>query len=105
MHCTRSLTDQSFHDASIRRRLLRRRSGADTVIRPSRFRVRQMVVPLPARVSLIDGIGRHTELPTSKQSHPWLLVAQTDPYTRDCPLNPIFMPGGAPKAHEVLSKM
>jgi hypothetical protein len=57
MHIESTTTfNQSLHDASSRRRLLRRRSGADTVIRPSRFRVRQMVVPLPARVSLIDGI-------------------------------------------------
>src|SRR2546428_5432000 len=33
--------------------------------------------------------------------HPRVLVAQTDPGPRGCPLNPIFMLGGAPKAHEV----
>src|SRR5262249_16344109 len=48
--------NQCLHDASIRRRLLRRRSSAYTAIRPSRFGVRQMMVPLPARVSLIGGI-------------------------------------------------
>jgi hypothetical protein len=29
---------------------------------------------------------------------------QTDPSTRTSPLNPIFMLGGAPKAHDVLSE-
>jgi len=48
--------DQSLHNASIRRRSLRRRSGADTVMRPSRLRVRQKVVPLPPRVGLIGRI-------------------------------------------------
>ena len=41
----------------------RRRSGADTATRPSRFRVRQMVVPLPARVSLLCGISVLTGYP------------------------------------------
>jgi hypothetical protein len=30
-----------------------------------------------------------------------MLVALTDPSARGCQLNPIFMPCGAPKAHEV----
>jgi len=30
-----------------------------------------------------------------------MLVAQTDPSARGCPLKPIFMPCGAPKAHDV----
>ncbi len=34
--------------------------------------------------------------------HPRKLVPQTDPSTRTSPLNPIFMHGDAPKAHEVL---
>jgi hypothetical protein len=34
--------------------------------------------------------------------HPRKLVPQTNPSTRTRPLNPIFMLGGAPKAHEVL---
>src|ERR1700745_3765552 len=33
--------------------------------------------------------------------HPALLVPQTDPSPQTSPLNPIFMLGGAPKAHEV----
>jgi len=33
--------------------------------------------------------------------HPALLVSQTDPSPQTSPLNPIFMLGGAPKAHEV----
>src|SRR5712692_10407744 len=48
--------DQSLHKRLHGRRLLRRRSVADTVMRPSRLRVRQKVVPLPTRVSLFSGI-------------------------------------------------
>jgi hypothetical protein len=32
-----------------------------------------------------------------------MLVSQTDPFHVASPLNPIFMLGGAPEAHEVLS--
>jgi CheY-like chemotaxis protein len=48
--------DQRLQNASIRRRSLRRWSGADTVMRPSRLRVRQKVAPLAARVGLIGRI-------------------------------------------------
>jgi len=74
-------------------------------MRPSRFRVRQKMVPLPARVSLIGGIcviTYTTDLQAIANHEPLyhslirLHVANT--------LNPIFMPGGAPDAHEVSSK-
>jgi hypothetical protein len=42
--------------------------------------------------------------PTSKQPPSTMLVPQTDPSSRTSPLNPIFMLGGAPKAHDVLSE-
>ena len=60
--------------------------------------VRQMVVPLPARVSLTDGISVLTDVsrPPSNR-HPAMLVSQTDPSPRTSPLNPIFMLRGALK--------
>ena len=64
--------------------------------------VRQKVVPLPARVSLLRGIYLLTRfVPTSKQSPSSVAVSWTDP--SDSPLNSIFMLGGTPKAHEVYS--
>src|SRR5579884_816471 len=47
---------QGSHTPPLRRRLLRRRSVTDTATRPSHFWVRQIVVPLPTRVSLRRGI-------------------------------------------------
>jgi len=87
-------------------RLLRRRSVTDTAIRPSRFGVRQKVVPLPTRVSLPCEIYVVTGLcrPPSNRL-PTMLVAQTDPSARGCQLNPIFMPCGAPKAHDVFHEL
>ena len=86
--------------------MLRRRSDADTVIRPSRSRVRQKVVPLPARVSLIGEICVITET-TDLQAianHERLYHRLIRLHVAS-PLSPIFMLGGAPEAHEVLSKM
>src|SRR5437016_982480 len=74
-------------------------SVTDTVMRPSRsvFRVRQKVVPLPVRVSLLGGIFVTTEKPTSKQSpHD----AFTTGWPVACYVDPIFIPCGAPEAHE-----
>src|SRR5207249_11152839 len=68
-------------------------------MRPSRsvFRVRQKVVPLPVRVSLLGGIFVTTEKPTSKQSpHD----AFTTGWPVACYVDPIFIPCGAPEAHE-----
>lgn len=66
-------------------------------------RVRQKVVPIPARVSLLRGIYLLTKVyPTSKQSPS--SVACTMDCPSNSPLNFIFMLGGAPKAHEVYSK-
>ena len=61
------------------------------------------MVPLPARVSLTDGIDVLTRAfrPPSNR-HPALLVPQTDPSLGTSPLNPIFMLGGAPTAHDFL---
>src|SRR3974390_3506689 len=87
------------------RRLLRRGSVTDTAIRPSQFMDATKAVPLPARVSLTDGIDvlTRTFRPPSNR-HPAFLVAQTDPFRRTSPLNPIFMLGGAPTAHEFLTE-
>ena len=74
-------------------------------MRPSRLRVRQKVIPLPARVSLIDGICVITEIIDLQAiaNHGCLYHRLTRFYVAS-PLNPIFMLGGAPEAHEVLSK-
>src|ERR1700682_759413 len=73
-------------------------------MRPSRFRVRQNVVPLPARVSLLCGICVITVYPDLQAIavqrclyHRLTLSPQLD-------LNLIFMPRGEPKAHEVCSE-
>jgi hypothetical protein len=74
-------------------------------MRPSRLRVRQKLIPLPARVSLIGGICVITSA-TDLQAianHGCLYHRLTRFYVAS-PLNPIFMLGGAPEAHEVLSK-
>jgi len=62
-----------------------------------------MVVPLPARVSLTDGIDVHTAFPDLQATaiHGSLYHRLTRPLGTS-PLNPIFILGGAPKAHEVL---
>jgi hypothetical protein len=74
-------------------------------MRPSRFRVRQKVVPLPARVSLIGGILVVTETVDLQAiaNHGCLYHRLTRFYVAS-PLNLIFMLGGAPEAHDVLSK-
>jgi len=74
-------------------------------MRPSCFRVRQKVVPLPARVSLIGGIVSSHEA-TGLQAianHGCLYHRLTRLYAAS-PLNLIFMLGGAPEAHDVSSK-
>jgi hypothetical protein len=64
-----------------------------------------MVVPLPARVSLTVGIDVPQRLPTSKQPPSTEACTTTDPSSQISSLNPIFMHGGAPKAHDVLPEM
>jgi len=66
------------------------------------------VIPLPARVSLIGGICVITSA-TDLQAianhgclHPRL--TRFSRFYVASPLNPIFMLGGAPEAHEALSK-
>src|SRR5215472_15683836 len=85
------------------RRLLRRGSVTDTAIRPSQFMG-------ATKGGTFTGAGQsyrrdrcpRTFRPPSNR-HPALLVAQTDPSPHTSPLNPIFMLGGAPTAHEFLS--
>jgi hypothetical protein len=99
--------DQSLHNVS---------SGGDCyatgpvrhIMRPSRLRVRQKVIPLPARVSLIGGICVITSA-TGLQAiaNYGCLYPRLTRFSRSyvaSPLNPIFMLGGAPEAHEVVSK-
>jgi hypothetical protein len=66
-------------------------------MRPSCFQVRQNVIPLPARVSLLHGFVCHKVKPTSKQSPTRLLVARVARL-----LSLIFMPRDAPEAHDRL---
>jgi hypothetical protein len=81
--------------------LLRRRSLSDPAMRPSRFRVRQKVVPLSgAGQSQLRDQSHQAGLSTSKQSRPRLLLQQTHPPCLPSK-NIIFMQGGAPKAHEI----
>src|SRR5215470_8056750 len=51
--------------------------------------------------SSMRDLGRHRVGRPSSNRLPTMLVAQTDPSARGCPLKPIFMPCGAPKAHDV----
>src|ERR1700682_6217451 len=76
-------------------------------MRPSCFQVRQKVVPSPTRVSLISGICVVASFRTTfKQSLTTnACTTETDLRSKSSPLNPIFMPSGAPPAHEVLLEM
>src|SRR5438445_12809822 len=74
-------------------------------MRPSRFRVRQTVVPLPAGQSHRRDLCHHIDYRPSSNRQPRTLVSQRlirlhVASTR----NPIFMLGGAPEAYEVSSK-
>src|SRR5437588_10733978 len=63
-----------------------------------------MVVPLPARVSLTYGIDVHTAFPDRQATAILGCLYHRLTRPRTSPLNPIFMIGGAPKAHDVLPK-
>ena len=70
-------------------------------MRPSRLRVRQNVIPLPARISLLSGIPV-----TTANSDLQAIAFQRCLYHRptrilDSALKPIFMPRDAPEGHEV----
>jgi hypothetical protein len=83
---------QGLHDASIAGRLLRRRPGADTAIRPSRFRVPQTVVR--GSVSYTGSVSSQSVPDLQAIAFNEGLYLWTDPYL-------IFMFAGAPKAHAV----
>src|SRR5215470_13068951 len=51
--------------------------------------------------SSMRDLCRHRTCRSPSNRLPTMLVAQTDPSARGCQLNPIFMPCGAPKAHDV----
>ena len=70
-------------------------------MRPSRFRVRQRVVPLPARVSLLSGIYVTTEIPDLQAIAVQRCLYHSLARILEAPLELIFMLRGAPKAHEV----
>src|SRR5207245_9117516 len=84
-----------------RRRLRRRTSVTDTALRPSHFWVRQKVVPLPARVSLLSGIYVTTEIPDLQAIAVQRCLYHSLARILEAPLELIFMLRGAPKAHEV----
>jgi len=71
------------------RRRLRRRTVTDTALCPSRFRLRQKVIPLPTGQSLYRDLCHHRE---------------NSVLQRDAALNHIFMLGDAPTADEVFIK-
>ena len=71
-------------------------------MRPSRFRVRQTVIPLPAQVRLIGGICVITDL-QAIANHGCLYHGPTR-FDVAGLLNRIFMLGGAPEAHESYRK-
>ena len=75
---------QGLHDASIAGRLLRRRPGADTAIRPSRFRVPQTVVR--GSVSYTGSVSSQSVPDLQAIAFNEGLYLWTDPYLISCSL-------------------
>jgi hypothetical protein len=74
-------------------------------MRPSRFRVRQKGGTFTgAGQSYRRDLCRHIGYRPSSNRQPRMLVSQTDPLLPSAAEPSIFMLGGAPEAHEVLSK-
>jgi hypothetical protein len=97
--------DQSLHNASI---------GGDCCA-AGLVQTLSCVLPVFASATkggTFNGAGQsyrrdlchHIGYRPSSNRQPRMLVSQTDPFHVASPLNPIFMLGGAPEAHEVLSK-
>jgi hypothetical protein len=79
--------------------------GAITVMRPSRFAgATKGGTFTGAGQSYRRDLCHHIDYRPSGNRQSRMLVSQTDCFYVASPLNPIFMLGGAPEAHEVLSK-